>query len=94
MPRVNESDEVFKKAEQVVGRPKTTDKNINEEEMLHHPPDTNKDPIMNLHRVKYPKKKEKVEDLDGPPSRMGEPRLTSTEQLANMSQNDAIVPER
>ena len=37
MPRVNTTDEVFKKAEQVVGKPETTKHNINEEYLRNAP---------------------------------------------------------
>lgn len=39
MPRVNYSDEVFKKTEQVVGKPGIMEPSINEENMRHDPPD-------------------------------------------------------
>jgi hypothetical protein len=37
MPRVTISDEVFKKPEQVVGKPETTTHNINDEYMRNAP---------------------------------------------------------
>jgi hypothetical protein len=37
MPRVTSTDEVFKKAEQVVGKPETTKHNINEEYLRNAP---------------------------------------------------------
>ena len=37
MPRVNTTDEVFKKTEQVVGKPETTKHNINEEYLRNAP---------------------------------------------------------
>ncbi|TFK37544.1 hypothetical protein BDQ12DRAFT_144568 [Crucibulum laeve] len=44
MPRVASSDEVFKKAEQVVERPSVTKQNINDEYMR-HPPNNLQRPI-------------------------------------------------
>ncbi|KAF9476618.1 hypothetical protein BDN70DRAFT_838986 [Pholiota conissans] len=54
MPRVNYSDEVFKKAEQTVNKPATTKQNINEEYMKHPPHNRPADTsFLNEHKEYY-----------------------------------------
>ncbi|KAF8958566.1 hypothetical protein BDZ97DRAFT_1668299 [Flammula alnicola] len=100
MPRVNITDEAFKKTEQVVGRPEVTKKNINEEYMRNAP--NNTDHTVNQHKQSYPIVRDEEEAYEEEVARSLESgiqatgqredmgRSSKTEELATIAHDDAV----
>ncbi|KIM41986.1 hypothetical protein M413DRAFT_10808 [Hebeloma cylindrosporum] len=84
MPRVNTTDEVFKKAEQTVGKPETTKRDINEEYLRNAPQNT--DHSVNQHKQTYRRRmsvvgaKEGMNEGETGSARLGEGSLGELEE--------------
>ncbi|PPQ64919.1 hypothetical protein CVT24_008259 [Panaeolus cyanescens] len=95
MPRVNYTDEVFKKVDQVVGRPPTTDHNINDD-YVRKPPHNLDNPINPAHKPKGANPKhlaEKELSGEGPAAILKEEetgRNKKTDELASIAQDDSL----
>ncbi|PPQ65545.1 hypothetical protein CVT26_000502 [Gymnopilus dilepis] len=93
MPRVTESDEVFKKRTQVVDRPQTTDHNINDEYLRHPPHNTDVLKDTRWHPAKESAREPTEEQRAPTPSEGVGHKITPLEQMAAFTQEDSVLPE-
>ncbi|PPQ94299.1 hypothetical protein CVT25_004954 [Psilocybe cyanescens] len=102
MPRVNDTDSSFKKTEQVVGRPATTDHNINDE-YFRQPPtnhlmrgyvsrNQNEGNALDINGRQYVSRDDmKREERESKFATTGATRITKTDELAeSVSQDDSL----
>ncbi|KAH9477210.1 hypothetical protein JR316_0011129 [Psilocybe cubensis] len=92
MPRPTNTDSIFKKNEQVVGRPATTDHDINDEYFRKPPSNHTEGNALDIKGRQYLSRDDmKREERESKSSTTAPTRITKTDELAeSVSEDDAL----